>query len=418
MTRANHLYADEHHFHGPKPGHPDTVRASNTGSGQAVTAGLGSFADVRIAIIGTRGVPPNYGGFETFAAELSTRLTARGMHVTVYCRSSSYPGDERFTSWRGVQRVIVPAPRSKHLETVVSTLLAMLHVTFRRRADVVVLVNGVNAFSAWLPRIVGIPVYLNVDGIERQRVKWGTPAKLVYLVSEFLAKRTATGIIADAEVVADYYQERHGVSSTVIGYGAPVRRDPDHSLLASLGVNADEYVLYVSRLEPENNANQVIEAFGQVKTGLPLLIVGDAPYAHEYKRRAHALAALDDRVVMLGAVYGEGYRALQEGATVYVQATSVGGTHPALVEAMGAGNAVLANSTPEHREVLADAGMYYRGTAELAEKLQILLDDPALRTRLGQAAQHEVRTRYSWDAVTDKYELLLKGSAAGVGMFS
>ena len=362
---------------------------------------------MRIAIAGSRGVPANYGGFETFAAELGARLVERGHDVTVYCRATSYGRDERAPEWRGIRRVMISAPKGKHLETVASTLLAMLHVTFRRRADAVILVNGINAFAAWLPRLVGTPVYLNVDGIERQRDKWGKLAKAAYFISEFLAKYTATSIISDAEVVAAYYRERHHVGSTVIGYGAPVQRQPDVDILATLGLEPDKYVLYVSRLEPENNAHQVVEAYRSVESDLPLVVVGDAPYADTYKKQVRSLAAMDKRVLMMGAVYGPGYRALQEGARVYVQATSVGGTHPALVEAMGAGNAVLANDTPEHHEVLVGAGAYYQGVAEMTQQLQALLEDSDRCRKLGDAAQREVRQRFSWEAVTTEYERLL-----------
>jgi len=362
---------------------------------------------MRVAIVGSRGVPANYGGFETFAAELGVRLVERGHDVTVYCRSTSYGSAERASRWRGIRRIIVPAPRSKHLETVVSTFLAMLHVTVRRNADVVILVNGINAFIAWLPRTVGIKVYLNVDGIERQRDKWGAIAKGAYYCSEFIGKHAATGIIADADVVAEYYRQRHGADSIVIRYGAPVQRNPDLEILESLGLRVGEYILYVSRLEPENNAHEVITAYREVESDLPLVIVGDAPYADDYKGHLLSLAELDPRVVMTGALYGPHYRALQEGATVYIQATSVGGTHPALVEAMGAGNAVLANKTPEHLEVLGAAGSYYRGVSELAACLQMLLDNPNLRQKLGMAAQREVSQRFSWETVTCDYERLM-----------
>jgi glycosyltransferase involved in cell wall biosynthesis len=361
---------------------------------------------MKIAIVGSRGVPPNYGGFETFAAELGTRLVARGHDVMVYCRSRNYSSGDGPT-WRGIRRVTVPTPPGKHLETVVSTLLAMLHVAVTRRIDAVVLVNGINAFTAWLPRLVGIPVYINVDGIERQRDKWGAVASLAYRISEWLSTKLATGVISDAAVVADYYRDTYGAESTLIAYGAPVQRTPQPSVLKQWGLVPDAYTLYVSRLEPENNAHTVVQAYADVRTELPLVVVGDAPYAEDYKAQLRAQAARDARVRLLGAVYGEGYRALQEGATAYVQATSVGGTHPALVESMGAGNAIVANDTPEHREVLAGAGLYYSGVPQLTQQLQSVLDDAELRIRCRGLAQDEATARFSWESVTDAYERLL-----------
>lgn len=171
----------------------------------------------------------------------------------------------------------------------------------------------------------------------------------------------------------------------------------------------DAYLLYVSRLEPENNAHLVISAYRSVPGTLPLVVVGDAPYAREYGERVRALAALDRRVRLLGGVYGDGYRDLQRGARAYVQATEVGGTHPALIEAMGAGNLVLAYATPENREVVGGTAILFSDEQELVSGLELALADPqppeivALRA----AARARAEALYSWNAVTDAYERLL-----------
>jgi glycosyltransferase involved in cell wall biosynthesis len=168
------------------------------------------------------------------------------------------------------------------------------------------------------------------------------------------------------------------------------------------GLEAGRYVLYVSRLEPENNAHVVIQAFAAVETDLPLVVVGDAPYASEYIARLHATD--DPRVRFLGAVYGSGYQVLCSHATAYVQATEVGGTHPALVEAMGFGNAIIANDVPEHRETLGDAGIYYNGPTELAAQLQKILADTGVADDLRRQAHERARRMFGWDAIADSYE--------------
>lgn len=364
---------------------------------------------MKIAIAGSRGVPANYGGFETFAAELGTRLVARGYDVVTYCRTTSYPTGDAGGTWNGIRRVMIPAPRQKHLETPVSTLLAILHITFREQCDAVILVNGINAFTAWIPRLAKIPVYLNVDGIERQRAKWGAVAKLAYFLSEYLSCKLATQIIADADVIARYYTKRYRAQPAVISYGAPLIRRARPDILSRWRLKPGQYILYVSRLVPENNALGVISAYQHVRADLPLVIVGDAPYSKDYKQRVCHLASRDPRVILTGSAYGEDYRALQEGAYVYIQATSVGGTHPALLEAMGAGNAVLALDTPEHREVLIQAGYYFQDEETLAAGIEKLIANPLLRDDLAVQAQQEVARRYSWEAVVDAYELLLSG---------
>jgi glycosyltransferase involved in cell wall biosynthesis len=210
-------------------------------------------------------------------------------------------------------------------------------------------------------------------------------------------------VVTDAVVIRDHYRRAYGRETLVFPYGADTERVvDDDGTLDRLGLVRRRFVLYVSRLEPENNAHVVVEAYRQVVTDLPLVVVGDAPYASEYIAR---LRRTDDpRVRLTGAIYGAGYRILQSNAAAYVQATEVGGTHPALVEAMGYGNAIVANDVAEHRETLGDAGRYYRGAAGLAVELQALLDDPGETERLRSMASDRARERYSWDAITDAYE--------------
>jgi len=210
--------------------------------------------------------------------------------------------------------------------------------------------------------------------------------------------------VTDARVIQDYYLAKYEADSTMIVYGAEVERRLDRAAVRQWGVEPNRYVLYVSRLEPENNAAMVIEAFRRVRTPHKLLIVGDAPYAHEYISRLRSLARRDRRIVFTGFVFGDAYRALQQNAYCYVHATEVGGTHPALVEAMGYGNCVLALAAPENVEVVGDAGLHYRDSQELAAQLQRVLRDGAIVNQYRQRAQARVRERYDWEHVVDEYE--------------
>jgi glycosyltransferase involved in cell wall biosynthesis len=356
---------------------------------------------MRIALLGTRGIPASYGGFETFAEELSTRLAERGHSVTVYCRN-------RFPSslYRGVRLRYLPTIRHKYLDTLTHTCLSSLDV-LRHRYDAVLYCNAANAvFTLW-PRLAGMPTALNVDGLERNRKKWNSLAKSWYLVSEWLSTWCPSTVITDAEHIEEYYRTRYGKASTFIPYGAETSKVPETTIVDELGLAAGQYVLYVSRLEPENNALLVREAFERVQTNMKLALVGDAPYANEYIRQVKNTA--DPRIVMPGAIYGEGYRQLQSHCFAYVQATEVGGTHPALIEAMGRGAMVLYLRTPENSEVAGDAAIPFdRG--DLAERLQAAVRmNPEERSAWGRRAQLRVNERYSWDAVTGAYERLLAG---------
>jgi glycosyltransferase involved in cell wall biosynthesis len=365
---------------------------------------------MRLAILGSRGIPPAYGGFETMAWELSRELAARGHEVTVY----SYRGrtDETRQLPPGVRRRFVPGLPGKHMETVSHTGMGALD-TIVHRYDGVLLVNAANALFAFLPRLRGAKVALNVDGIERQRAKWGRAGRLWYTLGERLSLILPNEVVSDAQVIADYYLERYGKRTTLIAYGATLlERDPPPDLARHglAGIEPGGYLLYVSRLEPENQADLVVRAYAGVPGDVPLLIVGDAPYATEYKAGLAELAAHDARVRLTGAMYGDAYTDLQRGAMAYIQATSVGGTHPALIESMAAGNLVLAFGSPENREVTAGTTLLFDDEAELTRLLTRVVGAPtsAEHEALRAAARERAAATYSWTAIADQYEALFR----------
>ncbi len=357
---------------------------------------------MKIAILGTRGIPANYGGFETFAEQLGTRLAARDHEVTVYGRKHYSTSRER--SYNGVKLVILPTIRHKYFDTVVHTFLSVLHAA-PRKFDVILICNAANSLFAFVPRLFGTPTLVNVDGLERKRKKWNWIGRTYYLISEWLSTFLPSAIVTDAQVIQDYYATRHKKDSAMIAYGAEVARRAAPEKLFRLGLKPNQYVLYVSRLEPENNAHLVIEAYQHVKTDLPLVIVGGAPYAEEYI--ANLKSTRDPRVRFLGFVFGEDYRALQQNAYCYVHATEVGGTHPALIEAMGAGNCALTLRTPENIEVIGDAGIIYDSVEDLSLQLQRVLDDPSRIGEYRRRAMARVIQYYNWEQITDQYEELL-----------
>jgi glycosyltransferase involved in cell wall biosynthesis len=358
---------------------------------------------MRIAILGTRGIPASYGGFETFAEHLSTRLVARGHDVTVYCRSHYV--SPRQLNFHGVKLKVLPTIRHKYFDTVVHTLLSAIH-SVSQRYDAALNCNCANAPFSPILRLAGTPVAINVDGLEHKRKKWGSLGRRYYRFAEYLSTLLPTEMVTDAQVIQDYYLARHNAPSTMIAYGSEVERRPDRELVRQWRVEPNRYVLYVSRLEPENNAHLVIEAFKKVRTAYRLLIVGDAPYAEQYINSLKASARGDKRIIFTGFVFGQDYRALQQNAYCYVHATEVGGTHPALLEAMGYGNCVLTLATPENIEVVGDAGVPYIDEFDLAEKLQRVLRDGSLVQAYRNRAQQRIQKHYDWETVVDQYEKL------------
>ncbi len=358
---------------------------------------------MRIAILGTRGIPASYGGIETFAEHLATRLVARGHEVTVYCRAHYV--SPRQMEYHGVRLQVLPTIRHKYFDTVVHAFLSAIHAV-SRRFDAALICNAANAPFSPILRLTGTPVAINVDGLEHKRKKWNWLGRRYYQLAEYLSTLLPNEMVTDAQVIHDYYLAQHNARSTMIAYGSEVERRPDREVVRKWRVEPNRYVLYVSRLEPENNAHLVIEAFKKVRTAYRLLVVGDAPYAEEYIEDLKTRARGDKRIIFTGFVFGQDYRALQQNAYCYVHATEVGGTHPALLEAMGYGNCVLTLATPENLEVVGDAGVPYEDELDLAEKLQRVLRDGSLVHAYRHRAQVRIRSNYDWDRVVDQYEQL------------
>jgi glycosyltransferase involved in cell wall biosynthesis len=358
-----------------------------------------------VALIGSRGIPGRYGGYETLMEELAVRLVARGFRVTVYCRSHSTPRDLK--TWRGADLVVLPTLRGKYLDTPVHTFLSCLHAA-AAGYDAALVVNSANALFVPLLRTAGIPVALNVDGIEKRRAKWGAFGRGVYALSERLACVLPDVLVTDAEVIRRHYAERYGADSVPIAYGVDPRPPAETGVLARLGLTHRRYFLYVSRFEPENNPHRVAEAYRRAGGELPLVMVGGAPYAGAFI--SGFTRGADPRVVFPGPIYGEGYRELLSHALAYVHATEVGGTHPALVEAMGYGNCVLVNDTPENREVAGGVGLYFRAAepATLAERLDWVRENPGRARARGRAAARRAALLFSWERVADLYAALFE----------
>jgi glycosyltransferase involved in cell wall biosynthesis len=382
---------------------------------------------MKIAILGTRGIPARYGGFETLAEQLSARLAARGHIVTVYCRRPfTTPQD---VTAPGVRRVILPTISRKHLDTAFHTFLSVIHVSFTD-ADVVLICNVANGPLAWIPRLFGKPTVLNVDGFDRKRKKWGLAGRLSLYVCELFSAITPTRVLTDSRIMEEYYWQHYRRRSAMIAYGAEVPANGaggpsapvSGAFLGSLTTNegkpldlpAGPFILYVSRLEPENNPELLIDAYRQVQTGWPLVMVGGNAYDAAYVERLKSAA--DGRVIFLGPVYGSGYWQLLRDASLYVFACEVGGVHPALVEAMAARKPILYLGTPENRDTAGDAGVPFRAdSADLAAGISRLLGDASLREELGRKAQERATKMFGWEETTHKYESLFSALVSNNG---
>jgi glycosyltransferase involved in cell wall biosynthesis len=363
---------------------------------------------LRIALLGTRGVPAHYGGFETCVEEVGGRLVALGHRVLVYCRRVEGES-EPASYYQGMRLVYRPAMRRRSLETLSHTGASVAHL-IGHGADVAIMFNAANA--PWLPllRAAGIPVATQVDGLEWQRTKWGRVGRRYYRVGEALSVRWSDAIIADAQGIADYYREVFEADSELISYGAPII-DGGSDRLAELDLIADGYHLVVARFEPENHLIEMVAGYRLSSARRPLVVVGSAPYAEAYTAQVHSAA--DERVRFLGGVWDQDLlNHLYAGSFTYLHGHSVGGTNPSLLRAIGAGAATIAYDARFNREVVGSAGWYFRSPQELARLLQAAEADPD-RIRREGARLRDRAGAYDWDDVAAKYERLCRRLAAG-----
>jgi glycosyltransferase involved in cell wall biosynthesis len=357
---------------------------------------------MRIALLGTRGVPAQYGGFETAAEEIGQRLVARGHEVVVYCRN---PG-QRLTEHLGMQLVNLPAVRTRAAETLTHTAVSVGHAVLRERPDVAVVFNAANAPFVPVLHRAGIPVAIHLDGLEWQRAKWGPRAAAYYRWAEARSAAWADAVIADAHGIAEHVREAHGVTARYLAYGAPIIH-PTAERLAELGLAPQGYHLVVARFEPENHVREIVAGYVASGASRPLLVVGDAPYAQAYRAEVRAATAGDPRVRLLGSVWDAGLLdVLYAHALTYLHGHSVGGTNPSLLRALGAGAPVAAWDVVFNREVAGPAGVWFADPAGVARACEQAEADPVAARARGLAGQADVARRYRWEDVAAGYEAL------------
>lgn len=365
---------------------------------------------MKIALIGTRGVPANYGGFETCVEELGKRLVQRGHDVTVYCRKSYY--DNVLEDYHGMKLVYLPNLQKKSLDTLSHSFLSVVHA-IRQPYDVFMVFNAANSPTLFLPRLLGKNIAINTDGLEWKRGKWGKVARRYYKVSEWLATRLSNRIVADSSGIASYYKDTYGVDSTNIAYGAKVTHSVNPDLLKDMGLNPGQYFLQITRFEPENNPLLTIQAFRRLNTSKKLVIVGGVPYKSEYSRLIAEEA--DERIILPGFIYDKNLlNELWCNCYAYIHGNEVGGTNPALLQTMASGCFTIAIDVPFSHDVLQGGGIFYTKTLEdLALKMQWALDHSADLQGYVEKAVTRIADEYTWEKVTDSYEQLFKELIAG-----
>jgi glycosyltransferase involved in cell wall biosynthesis len=361
---------------------------------------------MKIAILGTRGYPYVYSGYETFVSELSPRLIRKGHRVTVYCHRGLFR--ERPASMNGVDLVYVPAIEQKILSQFTHSFLSTLHA-IATPADVLLYVNSSNGPFGMLTSLAGKKTAINVDGIEWLRPKWKGLGARYFRFASYLSTKFFDAVITDSDRMADIYREEFASDSTTIAYGADLGYARDPGPLAQWDLTPGEYYLVVGRLIPDNNADLVVQGYARSRSRKKLVVLGDVPYRDAYADGVKAIG--DPRILFPGYVRDSSIlRELYCNAFAYIHGHEFGGTNPSLLKALAYGCAVLALDTPFSREVLADDahGLYFQKSPDaLVRALERLETSSGLAGELRAKARARITEKYTWELIADQYETLL-----------
>ncbi|MBF4463525.1 MULTISPECIES: glycosyltransferase [unclassified Rathayibacter] len=353
-----------------------------------------------VAIIGTRGYPSYYGGFETAVRRIAPHLAEHGWDVTVYGRPGSTKTDDPGLDPRVVSRQ-TRGIESKSLSTLSYGLTACLDAA-RRKPDVALVMNVANGF--WLPLLKarGIPTLVNVDGIEWDRAKWGRAAKAMFRAGAKMTAMVGDELLFDAEAIGERWRRDFGRDGVFVPYGGDVPPE----LPVKEGLTHRGYILVVARFVPENSIGEFMDATETLSARWPIVIVGSTGYGGELDDRAKALSDSSPNIHWLGHVSDDRLLlSLWRHAGVYFHGHSVGGTNPALVQAMACGIPIVARDTVYNREVLGSNAVFTSPNPEaIAANVDALMADPVLQERFATAVQERAISDYSWQSVCDRYE--------------
>lgn len=357
----------------------------------------------RLLILGTRGIPAQHGGFETFAEHLALYLVENGWRVTVYCQDDSNEKPYEDT-WRGVDLVHIPVAGRTAAATVIFDWRATLDAA-KRPGLALVLGYNTAIFCAWL-RLRGKTQLINMDGIEWRREKWGPFARAWLYLNERAGCLFGNHLIADNPGIAEHLARRVAPRRiSMIPYGAEIAASHDTAVLRDLGVEPGRYALVIARPEPENSLLEIVRAFSAKPRNVMLVVLGRYNDANNYHRQVRSAAS--GQVVFAGAIYeAEKVQTLRRHGALYIHGHRVGGTNPSLVEAMGAALPVLANDNVFNRWVAGPEARYFTDASDCAEHLDTLLDDPALLSSMSRASAARHRACFQWTDVLASYETL------------
>lgn len=368
--------------------------------------------DLKIAIIGSRGIPNDYGGFECFTEYLSVALVKKSYKVLVSCENSSELKPEEY---KGVNLFYFPlkTPKSSKLRIIYEILYDIYSILWAsRNADYVYMLGYSAGFSFFIPRMFHKKLWVNPDGLEWKRSKFNTLIKILLKFNERLMVLWADEVIADSKEIKKYIDSKYNMQSKFISYGVTeqqvIKPNPEKlpdTLKGKISLNPG-YYLIVARLEPENNIHLILEAYIKSKTTKALVVVGNFSSV-KYERFIEDLLSSkpeNKQVIFTGGIYDRGtLNMLIQNCFVYLHGHSVGGTNPSLIEAMIMKNIIIAHENEFNKEVCSDTGLFFKDTDDLKDKIDSIEADFSSYQKLKDDAYHRALEEYSWKGIIHEY---------------
>ena len=351
-----------------------------------------------VALLGSRGIPARYGGFETLVETLATQLPKDRFRITVFCERALRIFQPRIP---GVRFIYLPVFEALRIVSEIAyDVFALIWCTFAT-VRVVILFGYTASIFCLLPRMTGRAVIINVDGLEWKREKFARPVRTILKLAELIAPKVASEIICDSRSIQDYYRRRYSARTKYVPNPAsePAKYDPD--FLKKLGVAPGSYYLVVARLEPENHTDMIVAGFQRTKTKRKLVVVGPVMGTRFVQK---LLKMSNGQVRFVGGVYNKAaLNTLRKESFAYIHGHEVGGTNPSLLESMAAGSPIIALDVPFNKEVAENAALYFRDDKELAQRIRWLENNPLRCRTMGTQARAIALREYSAEKVVNGY---------------
>ncbi len=354
---------------------------------------------MKVVLIGIRGIPVVYSGFETLAEKLAVEMVKRGHEIIVYCRPAYTKRNKKI--YRGVRLITVPTIKNKYFETFFHSLLATLHACIFIKPDLIYFLGVGSTIFSFLPKMLGIKTVVNVDGLDRKREKWGIAAKIYLALSEYLSVFLPDRVITDSKFIRDYYKKRYGKKTVYLPYGFfDGEVDGSLSVLKKYGLKKRQYFVWVGRLVPDNHLEELPKIMTQTGKRLKCVVIGDDFYDARYKTSIKNLSK-KQKFIFTGFLKRNDYAKLLKYSLAYIETKRSGGTHPSLVEAMGFGCLIIANNHPANKEVLGESGLFYNPQSISRLEPKLFFDKANYFRK--KAAKRAI-DNYDWKKIIDRYE--------------